>query len=118
MRDSGAVRGLERRPYLDSDVYRLSQIDRSRGEAPAQRLAFDKFRGDEERVAVATDFVNGQDIRVIEPGSDSGLTLESLHTVGVAREFGGQEFERDFAAKLRVGGEIDFTHSTPAQQGE
>src|SRR5262245_1291660 len=57
------------------------------------------------------DFVNGQDVWMIERRSRLRLLHEAAHTRGVFGKSNRQEFERDLAAELGVFGQINFAHS-------
>lgn len=52
---------------------------------------------------------------MIQRGEDLRLALESRHAVRILREGGGQYFDRDFAAELRVGGPVHFTHAARSE---
>src|SRR6476620_5223993 len=83
----------------------------------AQRGAFDKLHGDEVHAAGFTDFMNGRNIRMIERRRSLRFLNETAHAVLVCIKVSGEGFQRDFAIKLCVLGQIHFTHSSSADFG-
>ena len=53
---------------------------------------------------------------MIEPDYRVRFLLKPLQTLSVAGKTQGQEFERSFAARDNVGGQIDFTHPAGADR--
>ena len=51
---------------LCSDIQRISSSNARSLQSLSQRLSLDELGGDEVRVGVCTDFINGDDIRVVE----------------------------------------------------
>jgi hypothetical protein len=65
----------------------------------------------------ARDFleaVNRGDVGMIERGQDFGLALQASDAIGILREGGGQDLDRDVALQARVAGTIDLAHSAGA----
>ena len=54
---------------------------------------------------------------MVEAGEDLRLPLEPGEPIRVSREGVGQDFQRDIAAQLRVGGAIDLSHPPFANEG-
>ena len=61
------------------------------------------------------DGVDGDDAGMIEGGEGLGFALESREAFGVVPERGRQDFQRDVAAELRVGGAIHLAHAACAE---
>src|SRR6516225_21742 len=61
--------------------------------------------------------MNRRDIRMIERRQYLRLALETRHAVGIRGESVGQQFDRDLAPELRVGGAPDLTHAALAELG-
>ena len=76
MNDARVVCGDERVGDLQRNVYRFGLRQRLL-QAVAQRLACDKFGGDELRAVVRADFVNREDVRMIERGDGFGFLLKA-----------------------------------------
>ncbi len=61
--------------------------------------------------------INRDDVRMVELGKRFSLAAKARQPLGIACHLRGKHFERDVAAKLRVGGAIDFSHAACAQRG-
>src|SRR5262245_60383789 len=83
-----------------------------------QRLAFNVFGGDEMSPVHLPDLEDGDDVRVVESAHRAGLTLEAPNPLVILSKGRWQELERDLPAKIRVLGQINFAHSTNADQRE
>src|SRR5207248_9240389 len=101
---------------LQRHLEQLAQLQASAGDWLAQRVALDELRGDEMRAARLPDFVNGDDVRVVE--RRGGLLLEAADPVGVPRELRGQHLEGDLAPEATIQGDEDLTHPALAERGE
>ena len=53
---------------------------------------------------------------MIEPDYGVRFLLKPLQALGVTSKTHGQEFERGFAARCNVGGQIDFAHPAGADR--
>ncbi len=62
------------------------------------------------------DFVDGDDVRMIERAHRASFLFEATNAFGGFSEFGRKDFERDFATEPRIEGEIDLTHSASAER--
>src|SRR5439155_25961420 len=60
------------------------------------------------------DLVSRQDIWMIEPHYSARFLLKPLQPLDVAGKAHGQEFERGFAARCNIRGEINFAHPASA----
>jgi len=61
--------------------------------------------------------VHDRDVRVLEPRRRDRLALEALEALGVGREVGSDELERDPApAEVEVLGLVDLAHAALADQ--
>ena len=90
----------------------LAERERSRadGESLSERATFHKLHAVGRTPVLFAHLVNGNDIRMIEPGSGPSLGAESLH-LPFARELARQDhLERDPAVQLRISRTIDHTH--------
>ena len=52
-----------------------------------------------------------RDMRMIERGQEFGFAVEASQGLGMAREFRGENLDRDIAFLLRVARAIDLAHS-------
>jgi hypothetical protein len=80
-----------------------------------QRLAIEKFHGDEGVAFMFGDFIDGTNVWMIERGSGLGFTLEAAESLGVRRESFGKEFQGDETVKLGVLGLIYNTHASTTE---
>src|SRR6266478_385419 len=68
----------------------------------AQRLSLYQLHRNVVSGAVLPEFVDGNDIGMIEGGCRAGFPLEAVHAVTVCREFGGKNFERNMATQTHI----------------
>ena len=116
--DAARVRGLEGVGDLDAEIEQRVELEGSRGEAVAQRLAFEQLHGDEGPPVVLVDVVDRADVGVLERGGGARLALQPLEGLRVARQLLGQELQRDASAELQVLGLVDDAHAAAAQLRE
>ena len=64
-----------------------------------------------------TDFVDRDDIGMIERRNGSGLTDKPAHAVSIFGEFRWQNFQRDATVEFRVLGQVHFAHPALADLG-
>ena len=81
----------------------------------AERLAFEKLGDNPGRPIVHADIMNGEDIGVIQTAGGAGFLFESTLAFGIAREFRGQELDRDVPLQLRIARAIHLTHAADAE---
>src|SRR5689334_18256392 len=67
-------------------------------------------------VAVLAEVVNRQDVGMIERRSRLRFPMQPFLKSGTAGEVAGQDLQRHLTAQTFVAGEINFSHSTRAQQ--
>ena len=65
-----------------------------------------------------TDVVHGEDVRVIERGRRFRFLLESVQTVGVSGNGGGQDFDGNVTRQARIASSIDLSHAPCTQEGD
>ena len=75
----------------------------------AQRAALDVRHHVIEKALGFTRIVQGQDVRVCEPGGDLNLFEEPVHAER-SRQIGAQDLEGDFAEVFPVVREVDRSH--------
>lgn len=80
-----------------------------------KRFAFDVFDGYVVLTISLTDFMNRQDIGMIESRGSFGFLHETTDAFGILGEFGGQQFERDFALEQSVLRKINLAHPARAK---
>src|SRR2546422_955097 len=107
--DSRLMRGLQSFQDLPNDLNRLCG-GQAVADERANRLSFNKFGDDKLPADFASEFVNGQDMRMIESGSSPGLTTEALKGLRVSSYLVGQKLKGDKAAQMRVFCLVDNSH--------
>src|SRR6202044_2827574 len=68
------------------------------------------------RAGVRFDFVDGEDVWVIQRGDSAGFLLETLEAFGFVGDRRREDFEGDAAARARVARFVDFAHAARADQ--
>ncbi len=113
--DALLVRHGQRVGHVADDAHRFRD-----GEFPlarqlgAERFALDEGHDVEEEVALAPGGQEGDDVRMLQAGGESHLTLEALdaHGGGGLR---GEDLHDHLALDLHLFGEEDATHPAPAE---
>ena len=86
-----------------------------------QRFPVHQFHHDEGLAVVLADFVNGDDVGMVQRRSSFGLLDEASAAVGISAARFGQQFDGDQAFQARIPGLIDPAHTTLTdlfEQGE
>ncbi len=109
MHDSHFVRGFERFGNLPGNGQGFIEWRRT-----GTVLAFDQFHHD----GAAFDAINRRNIVMIERRENLRFALKAGHTFGVIGERGRQDFQRELAAEIRIGGAIHLAHPSHAQRGD
>src|SRR5262249_43220717 len=110
--------GVERVGDLDGGVERDRRFQSRRSQPPAQRLAFNEFSRDITPPVRFADFVNGDDVRMVESRNCFGLLNEAAHTGLVAGKVVEQQFERDLALEAGIARQINLACSSSAQKSQ
>ena len=83
--------------------------------ATLKSLSIHQFHRNERLAFALVDLVNRADIRMVQGGGGSGLTLKTLKRLMITREFFRQEFQGYAATQLRILGLIHHSHAATAQ---
>ena len=62
--------------------------------------------------------MHGEDIGVVQGRGGLGLLLKTPQAVGVLRDEGRQNLDRDLALQAQIAGAIDLAHAACTQQAE
>ena len=112
--DAGCVCGRERPCDLATDLQRRRQRLRTLDER-AQRLSIDKLLDDEQLTRRRfTDFVDRDDVGVVEGGGGARLAQESLDERRLLGPRVAHQFHGDRAVQPRVEGAEDLPHAAAA----
>jgi hypothetical protein len=115
MNDAAGMRGADGVGNLNRELEQGVDVDAAALDARLQRLAFEPFHGDERRPLVASDFVDGADVRVGQRRGGARLAQQPILAFARRRRTGPQELQGDMAAEGRVLGEVDDTHPAGAE---
>ena len=80
----------------------------------AKRLALDVWHGEVRQPGNLAGGQERHDVRVLKPGSEANLTLESVGA-HAGSEVGCQELDNDPASQPMVMGDVGATHAAAAQ---
>ena len=81
MNDALAVRGVESVGDVDGEREKAIHLHRAGGDGVLERLAVEKFHGDEGFAVCIADFVDGADVRVIQSGSGFGFAAKAFESL-------------------------------------
>ena len=80
-----------------------------------ERLAFEKFHGNERAALKLADIVNGAAVGMIQRGGGARFAAESFDGLIVVGDVVRKEFKSDVAAEARVFGFVHYAHTTAAK---
>ena len=100
---------------MDGDVEELVELERAIADKVLERLAVEKFHGDEGAAVGFADVVDGADIRMVEGGSGLGFALEAGESLRIGGNVFGEEFEGDETMEAGVFGFVNDTHAAAAE---
>ena len=115
MNDSSGVSRIQCVGDFDGEGEKDFHFQRTPRDPVLQRHTVQKLHRNEGLVTMFTDFVDRADIGMVERGGGTRLAAKAFQRLWVSRQFIGQEFQSDEAAKLGVFGFVDDTHPTAAQ---
>ena len=114
MDDAGGMCCCQCIRNLNGNVQRDEQTHPRRLHLLAQRLTINVFGDDEVRLVRPADFVNGEDVRVVERRGRTCFLREAAHTFSILCKLGWQQLDRHLATQARVLRQINFTHAARA----
>src|SRR5690348_828969 len=77
----------------------------------AETLAFDEFHGKKGLAVVLTDFVNGDDVGMLQAGGSLGFGAKSFDEWVAGKLSGEEHFDGDDAIQRALTGAIDHAHA-------
>src|SRR5207245_815016 len=86
------------RRHVGEGAEKQVQLERTAGNALAERLALEKLHSDEGAMIVLADFIDGADVGMVEGGSGAGFALEALEGLAIVGEGFGKKLQSDVAA--------------------
>ena len=112
MDDSLLVRGGEAVGDLRGDVQDAAVRRRPAAQQRPQVRSLDMLHDDVRRAAVGADFMDGDDVGMIERRRRAGLAGEARQALPVAGETLRKDFDGHRAAQRRIARVVDFSHAT------
>src|SRR5437899_12439140 len=82
---------------------------------PAQGLALNQFRHDKVCGSHLSEFVNGQNVRMVESRGGPRFLLEATYAFVIPGEMSEQNFERNLATEPGVFRQINFSHAAGSE---
>ena len=80
-----------------------------------QRLAIEKFHGDEGLAVLCAGLVNRADVGVVQRGRRLSFAAEAFERLWVARDIVGKKFQRYEAVQVAVFRFVDHTHTAATE---
>ena len=114
--DAPFVGGGEAAGNLKRMIEDPGERQRSALEHRPQGLAFEQLGDQVRRLAVMPELMDGQDVGVVQRGRGTGLALEAVQPIRIARERSGEHLDGDLAAEARVASAVDLAHAACAER--
>ncbi len=118
MDDAFAVGGVEAVGHVDGEGEEAFEVHGAAVDGVLERLAVEKFHGDEGFVVGVADFVDGADIGMIEGGGGFGFAAEAFESLRIVGEGFRKKLESHKAIEECVLRFVDDAHSAPAESFE
>ncbi len=113
--DVFGVRSVERVGDFDCESQEVFDVHGAAVDAVLERLAIEKFHGDEGVAILLADIVNRADVGMVQCGGGLRFTLESRQSLWIAGDILRQKFQRDESLEARVFGLVNDTHASAAE---
>ena len=119
--DAGSVRGGQGVGHLRGDAQRFGEPHAFARDQFVEGLAIHQLHDDEGLPVLLADFVDGDDVGMVQRGSRFSFLDEAGAAVGIAAARFGQQLDGDETIQALVAGLVDLSHAALAdlfQQGE
>ena len=116
MDDARVVGSLHRQGERDAKGGSVAGWNRRAVEPVREAAAFDIFQGKIWPAIGLADFMDRDDMRVIQDRGRAGLSSEPSHPLGIALKGTGQQLQRDAATEPQVNGEVHLPHAAATEQ--
>ena len=112
--DAGGVRGGERAGHLRGDAQRIGEPHALARDQLVQRLAIHQLHDNKGPPVLLADFVDGDDVGMVQRGSGFGLLDETGPAVGIGVACFWQNLDGDETVQALVAGLVDLAHAALA----
>ncbi len=99
---------------LSSDIERFAKLQVFAVHSSAQRLAVDELSRYEMHRIGLVNFVDGDDVGMIQSGCSLRFLDEALHAILMSSNIRGQNLQRNFAIEFCILRQIHLAHPTLA----
>ena len=118
MDDARLVGGVEGTHDLPGDLDCLLDGEGPAIDAGGEGFAIDQLEHQGGGAAVVFEAVDRGDVRVVEGSEHPRLALDAGQPLGVPRELGRQDLDRDLATEPGVARTVDFAHAARSERRE
>src|SRR5215831_1247048 len=115
MHNARGVRRRQRAANLNGHVKCLMERERLFVHQFTKRLTIDELSDNKLRVIEAPNFMNGDDVWMVQNRRRPRLKFKSAHATGIHGEMFGKYLERDPASQPGIMRQVNFTHATHAK---
>jgi hypothetical protein len=115
MNNSSGVRRVQPFRDLRTPIEQSFNVQRAAVNLVLQRLAVEKFHGDEAAAVELVNFINRANVGMVQRRCGLRLALKAFQREFVLGQIFRQEFQRDKAPQLNVLSFVDYAHSSAAQ---
>ena len=116
--DAGVVGELERLANLGDNLQRLARREFARPLELAQVQAVHILHDEKRHALDLAEFVDGDDVGMIQPGQGAGLAVEAFGKIRAPGGLRRENLERHDPVQHRLAGLINRPHAAFADQGE
>src|SRR3989441_8944223 len=107
----GSVRRSQRLGHLNGNLQYFNERQIFLRNQLAKRLAVDEFRGDEVKLIYLADFVNREDVRMIQSRGGAGFRLKAAQARFVGNEVSRQDLQSHLAVQPSILRQINLAHA-------
>jgi hypothetical protein len=116
MDDAVRVRAFKGVAHLPRDRKNFVRRQGTAPETLGEVFALDEFHGERDTSGLLFEPIDLSDVRMIQRGQRSRLSLESCEAFGILREFFGKQLQRDVTVKPGIASAVHLAHPAGANQ--
>ena len=111
MQDAAQVGVVDRTGHQRQQLNRLARLVEVVADMLFQTAPLDQFHAEIVAALAFANFVDGDDVRMIEPGSRLGFDAKAADGVGGGQSLGQDHFQGDNAIEAALPGPVDDSHA-------